>query len=54
MPQIPLSEEEAPQSWVHEARAEGEIMQAPGLPKPLDAGIPPPCNGLAGLRAKHL
>lgn len=40
--------------WGHTARAEGGIMQAPGLPNPVDAWIPPPCNCLAGLRSKHL
>lgn len=40
-----------PLEWVHEVRAEGGIMQAPGFLKPLDAGIPPPCKCLAGLRS---
>lgn len=37
--------------WAHEVRTEGGIMQASGFPKPLDAGIPPPCNCLAGMRS---
>lgn len=52
--QFPLSSGGSSLEEVPEAQAECGVMHTPGLQKPPDAGIPPPCSHLAGLRSKHL